>query len=1030
MNLIYNAFLFLGMAFSLSGAVGICTASAGETAAPQSTALILAGPEMKFSFGNGNEALFRLDAENGKHGRLDFRSKASAAIQTILPSLNFEEIEVHPTLMGFNSFGNGVKVVGDDAKNLPLTHGHRSNLVRFRKSFSASGNLEHVVSFEASMLALNSTPTRALLPGEKAADKESLEVLKNPIAGRMNGDSFRAAPNTFALFEDGTLFRSCFPMVEEAKYHARWVEHEGAKYLIETAQYPAPGLKSSAATLIAKQTLDEPRCRVLDALFHNADLDQDPVGGALIQGDFLHLPAILAKVNLKTFDLSWEFRYQPKSPAFKGPQVEEFWVDSKGPGALGVMSASQGGLYLRRKRDGKQIKLAAEGFHFKTNYSEDSETGKKPPFEIKDGIFSVAGIHRKIDLEEVDTEIRISKRLQPAESITVEGKFGANQTLDPATEVLKLYKDVTQGAESYIETVDPQVIKEIAKGVISRRSVAVLGDAGVGKTSAVKAFAREVVLGRVKGVPRTTKIIEVQISKLETGTKWAGEFSKKMNILLAAARSEGWIYFTDEVHTWKGAGTHSKNENDATQSIKQDMEAGTFLLIGTDTHDDFINAFSVDQPFLDRFKQVTVTEPSKAQVAEIVKRRVDFEGYEVPSDDLVMKGIDYSARFSSTESQPRKAVNFFREACAECVCSGDEMTEGVFQRVLCQEYHADPALFDISQGGERVKALREGLSGQIIGQLPAQRAMVSVFERKLTEVGSTKYVNSTLLAGPSGVGKSYIAELAADLMGYSHVNLEMSKYDDFTGVKSFRSEIFRNLKKNPFHVFILDEIDKTPESVQNAALSMLATGEFLVTEKLGGSEREVTHKVKARDAIFILTSNAANQFIAEHCKEGLSAGCTREKLVEQMVNGGGRGQSIIPALLSRIRTIVPMPYPTADEFRKGAEFYVDRVLAEESKRHGVQFALRGDRAALIDRVSEYYSERAEFRLLQNLVMLILEEPISKMLIENGPGEQGLGAHGEWLVDWTSVRWPQHGEAMSMEYRKMYCTSSNHPTFQS
>ncbi len=829
-------------------------------------------------------------------------------------------------------------------------------------------------------------------------DSQNTELTTGVVARRADSkDShftwFESKDEHFLLFQDGRLARSCTGTLgQRSAFGAVQIDLEGKSLVIETFSRGA-----SAGTFISSLGLagTDPllgECVRLDHEYHS----HLPQMSLKYKNGLLSLSGIEAQIELSSMALVWNVVHQG---------ITYFIKSISDLNDLENFGHLEGGVFIFRSNDGKAIKIQDKAITIPTGEFP------VPLFEIKSGLLKVNGIKRKIDLNQFDAESRVIKRQGKADPLYDRN----NLAINAAEAVLKNYKDWVQESllhpENFKEKADPLLMENMGEAIVSGRSLVVLGKAGTGKTSAVRAFAREVGAGRIPGVPRTTRIIEIKVANLASGTTYTGMIEERVATLIAAAKELGCIFFFDEIHSLAGVGTSKHQQNDITQYMKGPLETGELILIGTDTPHEFNNVFGKDPAFMQRFKQVRVSSPTGGDLIQILRDRILKEGYPLPSNSVLEAAIDYSNQYDLTAAQPRSAINLLRTAYAKTYSvglGGQPLTREVLVRAVIAEYKVDTAQFSRSQMRNKLQHLSEGLNSEIIGQASAKEAIIHLWRRKLTGVGDADQVNSLLLAGPSGIGKSKVAEISANLMGYEKTTIEMNKYR-LGGVDKFRREVYSALLDHPLRVIILDELEKAGIEVQQAALSMLQNGEFTVLEEIPGGGT-VSREVSARHCLFILTTNAASRFIAREC--GVNGKCSipDKHLAAAMVG------EIDQAILSRIQDIVPMTFPSQKEFEEGLVFYVRRTLLRESQRHRVQFTIKRQ-AEFLKALSQLRTSDSEFRDAKKLIAKVLERSISESLLRLNSAEEGeFDAKGDSMqprvlieLDWNPKNWPVQAE---------------------
>jgi len=208
--------------------------------------------------------------------------------------------------------------------------------------------------------------------------------------------------------------------------------------------------------------------------------------------------------------------------------------------------------------------------------------------------------------------------------------------------------------------------------------------------------------------------------------------------------------------------------------------------------------------------------------------------------------------------------------------------------------------------GEREKILRlaDNLKARVIGQDDAVRAVAEAVQRSRAGVQDPRRpVGSFLFLGPTGVGKTELAKaLAGELFDNEKamIRLDMSEYMEKHAVSRLvgappgyvgheeGGQLTEALRRHPYAVVLLDEVEKAHPEVFNILLQVLDDGRL--TDSQGRT-------VDCRNALFILTSNIGSRHIAEQAGFGLTEG-VREAVMTDL-----RGH-FRPEFLNRIDEVV------------------------------------------------------------------------------------------------------------------------------
>ncbi|MFY0741596.1 AAA family ATPase [Solibacillus silvestris] len=232
--------------------------------------------------------------------------------------------------------------------------------------------------------------------------------------------------------------------------------------------------------------------------------------------------------------------------------------------------------------------------------------------------------------------------------------------------------------------------------------------------------------------------------------------------------------------------------------------------------------------------------------------------------------------------------------------------------------------------GEREKLLRlkETLHERVVGQDDAVTYVTEAVWRARSGIKDpNKPIGSFLFLGPTGVGKTELAKaLAAQLFDSEDhfIRIDMSEYMEKHSVSRLvgappgyigyeeGGQLTEAVRRNPYSVVLLDEIEKAHPDVANILLQVLDDGR--ITDSQG-------RMVNFTNTVIILTSNIGSQFLLEASEES-----------EQLVQTALR-QHFKPELLNRMDDIIMFHALSNEHFHKIAWKYVkqlqDRVAEQE-----------------------------------------------------------------------------------------------------
>src|SRR5207342_1648978 len=195
-----------------------------------------------------------------------------------------------------------------------------------------------------------------------------------------------------------------------------------------------------------------------------------------------------------------------------------------------------------------------------------------------------------------------------------------------------------------------------------------VGEAGVGKTALAEGLAKRIVEGNVPEVLADAVIYALDLGALVAGTKYRGDFEKRLKAVLAQMRKEPRaILFIDEIHTIIGAGSASGGTMDASNLIKPVLASGELRCIGSTTFQEYRGIFEKDRALARRFQKIDIVEPTVGETFEILqglKPRYESHHGVTYADEALQAAVDLSVKHLGDRLLPDKAIDVIDEAGA------------------------------------------------------------------------------------------------------------------------------------------------------------------------------------------------------------------------------------------------------------------------------------------------------------------------------------------------------------------------------
>ncbi|RUQ38447.1 MAG: ATP-dependent Clp protease ATP-binding subunit ClpA [Candidatus Competibacteraceae bacterium] len=400
-----------------------------------------------------------------------------------------------------------------------------------------------------------------------------------------------------------------------------------------------------------------------------------------------------------------------------------------------------------------------------------------------------------------------------------------------------------------------------------------VGEAGVGKTAIAEGLAKMIVDGEVPEVLRDATIYALDLGSLVAGTKYRGDFEKRLKSVLAQLRKErNAILFIDEIHTIIGAGAASGGVMDASNLIKPMLASGEMKCIGSTTYQEYRGIFEKDRALARRFQKIDVVEPSVEESYQILrglKARFE-EHHDVKYADKALRAaVELSARYINDRHLPDKAIDVIDEAGASQrllpVAKRKKVINSTDIETIIAKIARIPPKTVSSSDKDVLRNLERDLKLVVFGQDEAIDTLADAIKMARAGLGNEqKPIGSFLFAGPTGVGKTEVTRQLARIMGIELIRFDMSEYMERHTVSRLIGAppgyvgfdqgglLTDAMLKHPHAVLLLDEIEKAHPDVFNLLLQVMDHG--TLTDNNG-------RKADFRNVIIVMTTNAGAELM-------------------------------------------------------------------------------------------------------------------------------------------------------------------------
>lgn len=520
-------------------------------------------------------------------------------------------------------------------------------------------------------------------------------------------------------------------------------------------------------------------------------------------------------------------------------------------------------------------------------------------------------------------------------------------------ETSPLHKE-KKGKEGYLEQFTIDLVEKARQGDIDpligreqelQRAIQILlrrrknnpifvGEPGVGKTAMAEGLALKIAKGEVPYQFRNTRIFALDMGALLAGTKFRGDFEARLKgVIKELKQIKDAILFIDEIHTVVGAGATSGGSMDASNILKPVLASGEIRCIGSTTYEEYKNNFEKDRALSRRFQKVELSEPSIEDAVKILKGlRPYYEKYHGVKyqTKALLAAVELSARYINDRYLPDKAIDVIDEAGAVFTLekarlkkTKKSITPKDIEKIVASIAKIPSRQVNLSDR-EKLLHLEDDLKRVLYGQDKAIEMIARAIRRSRAGLREPqKPVGSFLLIGPTGVGKTELARQLANILNIHFLRFDMSEYMEKHAVSRLIGSppgyvgfdqgglLTEAIRKNPYSVLLLDEIEKAHPDIFNILLQVM--DHATLTDNTG-------RQADFRHVILLMTSNAGARemssrtigFGSEDDKDKVQKGL---KEVEKLFS---------PEFRNRLDGIVPFNGLTQEIMEK----IVDKYLVE------------------------------------------------------------------------------------------------------
>ncbi|MFZ4631661.1 MAG: AAA family ATPase [Patescibacteria group bacterium] len=544
--------------------------------------------------------------------------------------------------------------------------------------------------------------------------------------------------------------------------------------------------------------------------------------------------------------------------------------------------------------------------------------------------------------------------------LTIQSKYGANDIcVGRQNEIISIFENLEGG----------------------HNGILLVGPSGIGKSTIINGLAQLMVEENVPKFLKDKRLVELDVSRLISGSDASGAEEKLLIAISEINRSRNIILYIDNVENLIGITAGSKESMDLSDVLAEALSRNHLICLAsvtTENYDKYIENKSLGTVFT----TIGIKEPEYNEAVQILESKVAM--LESRYDVFIVysaleQSVKMSERYLHDRCLPLKAIDLLEKAVlitaknskndpAKCFCSQDEVAAAV------GEITGIPASKVTVNESKKLLGLETEIHKRLIGQEEAVKAVSSSLRRARAQLKEgTRPIASFLFLGPTGVGKTELAKAVSEVYFGDEdylVRIDMSEYQHPDSIKKMIGDsdgtmgyLTEAVRKKPFALILLDEIEKAHPDILNLFLQLLDDGRL--TDGQGKT-------ISFTESIIIATSNIGAVYIQDQIKANTNINLIKQELIDNQLNKYMR-----PELINRFDGIIVFRPLTENDVLSVATLMLKKIKKNLGDK-GIN--LKADKDGVLILAHEGYDPKFGARPLRRLLQDKVEDSIANLIL--------------------------------------------------
>ena len=527
--------------------------------------------------------------------------------------------------------------------------------------------------------------------------------------------------------------------------------------------------------------------------------------------------------------------------------------------------------------------------------------------------------------------------------------------------------------EAHTQALD-QLIDTFGNG--GRQNAALVGAAGVGKTTIIHAFAERLLDATTK-LPETLKFRQVIIldaSSLISAAPGRGELENLiMQVLGEAYNAKNIIICLDNAQLFFEEGIGSVDLSNVLLPI---LEAGRLRMILTMDEQRLLQIGQRNPALVNALNRISIGPANQTETLAVMQDQLlmtEFQRKVTYMYQALEEAYRLSERYVHDLAMPGRAIKLMESAAS--YSEDGLVTANSVQKAIEQTMDIKVGVASGDDEREKLLHLEDHIHERMINQTRAVGVVSDALRRARAGVrNQNRPIGTFLFLGPTGVGKTELAKALADVYFGGEgrmIRLDLNEYvrpEDVTRLIADGADDSASLTaqamKQPFSVVLLDEIEKAHPNVLATLLQLLDEGIL----------RDIKNReISFRDTIVIATSNAGADRIREYIERGYQLEQFESQFIDELISSN----QFRPEFLNRFDEIVTFRPLSKEELVQ----VIDLILVGINKTLALQkVSVSVAQDAKLFLVDKGYDPRLGARPMRRVVQRAVENTVAKQML--------------------------------------------------